>query len=116
MATSQSTIDYILDQLRSLDGVRAQKMFGEYALYLGDKVVALVCDDQLFVKITKAGRAFVDRSYQEGFPYPGAKPAMLIGADELEDSDRLSELIRITAEELPLPKPKRPRSSKTRPR
>jgi len=26
-------------------------MFGEYALYCGDKVVALVCDDQLFVKI-----------------------------------------------------------------
>lgn len=116
MATSQSTIDYILDQLRSLEGVRAQKMFGEYALYYGEKVVALICDDQMFVKITKAGRAFVGRSYQEGFPYPGAKPAMLMGADELEDSDRLSELIRITAEELPLPKPKRPKSPAKKPR
>ena len=29
-------------------------MFGEYALYVGDRVVALVADDQLFVKNTNA--------------------------------------------------------------
>jgi TfoX/Sxy family transcriptional regulator of competence genes len=32
MKTSQSTIDYLLDQLASLPNVRARKMFGEYAL------------------------------------------------------------------------------------
>ena len=49
MATSESTIDFLLDQLGAVPGVRARKMFGEYALYCGEKVVALVCDDQLFV-------------------------------------------------------------------
>jgi TfoX/Sxy family transcriptional regulator of competence genes len=61
MATSQNTIHFLLDQLRSVQGVRTRKMFGEYALYCGDKIVALVCDDQLFIKITPPGKAFVSR-------------------------------------------------------
>ncbi len=36
MATSQETVDFLLDQLRALPGVRARKMFGEYALYVED--------------------------------------------------------------------------------
>lgn len=109
MATSQSTIDFLLDQLSALPGVRARKMFGEYALYCGEKVVALVCVNQLFVKITPAGKALVGERYQEGEAYPGAKPSMLIDAEEIDDCERLSELIRVTAAALPPPKPKKPK-------
>ncbi len=109
MATSQSTIDYILDQLNST-GTTARKMFGEYALYCQGKVVTLVCDNTLFVKITAPGKEFVGPAYQEGFPYPGAKPAMQIASENIEDSDWLSELVTITAEALPAPKPKKPRT------
>ena len=114
MATSQGTIDFILDQLAALRSVRARKMFGEYALYCEDKVVALVCDDQLFVKITTPGRALVGENYKEGEAYPGARPSMLVDADELDDSDRLCELIRVTAAAFPDPKPKKPRTRKAR--
>lgn len=107
MSTSQSTIDFLLDQLSRLPNIRARKMFGEYALYCDEKVVALVCDDQLFVKITTEGKKRVGKRYEEGFAYPGAKPSMLIGADLIEDRHRLCELIRITADALPKPKPKR---------
>ena len=106
MATSESTIGFLLDQLGAVQGVRARKMFGEYALYCGEKVVALVCDDQLFVKITAPGKALVGKRYAEGFAYPGAKASILVGADDLEDHDRLAELIRLTAAALPSPKPK----------
>lgn len=106
MATSETTIRFILDQLASLPRVRAGKMFGEYALYCGEKVVGLVCDDQLFVKITDPGKAFVGARYAEGFAYPGAKASILVGADELDDSERLTELVRLTAAALPPPKPK----------
>ncbi|MBK8482756.1 MAG: TfoX/Sxy family protein [Proteobacteria bacterium] len=109
MATQQGTMDFLLDQLRGLPAVRARKMFGEYALYCDEKVVALVCDNQLFVKITPAGRALVGERYAEGEAYPGAKPSMLIDAEELEDGDRLCELIRLTAAALPVPRPRRPR-------
>jgi DNA transformation protein len=107
MSTSPSTIEFILDQLSNLSEVRARKMFGEYALYHQAKVVALVCDDQLFVKITEPGKAFVAERYVEGSPYPGAKPAMLIAGDELDDAEWLVKLVKITASALPEPKPKR---------
>ncbi len=58
MATRQETIDFLLDQIAGAGNVRARKMFGEYALYLDEKVVALVCGDQLFVKITNPGKEF----------------------------------------------------------
>lgn len=106
MATTKSTIEHLLDQLSSLKGTHVRKMFGEYALYCQDKVVALVCDDELFVKITESGKKFVGKHYIEGFPYPGAKPAMHIAGDLLENKDFLCELVRITTKALPLPKKK----------
>lgn len=106
MATSERTIAFLLDQLGTVPGIWARKMFGEYALYCGEKVVALVCDDQLFVKITAPGKALVGERYAEGFPYPGAKTALLVGADDLDDHERLAELVRVTADALPAPRPK----------
>ena len=119
MATSESTINYILDQIISLNGARARKMFGEYALYCSstdgqEKVVALVCDNELFVKITEQGKQFVGDKYEEGFPYPGAKPAMLISGDLIEDRRFICELISITADSLPAPKPKLKKKSKAK--
>lgn len=107
MSTSQSTADFIVDQLDSLAGVASRKMFGEYALYYGGKVVALICDDLLFVKITEAGKAFVGERYEEGYPYEGAKSALLIEEDYLQDKAWLSELIELTAAALPMPKKKK---------
>lgn len=106
MSTSQATMDFILDQVEGAGEVRARKMFGEYALYCDDKVVAFVCDDTLLVKITEPGRAFVGSHYAEGAPYPGAKPYMRIGEDLLDDRQWLSELVRLTADTLPAPKKK----------
>ena len=85
-------------------------MFGEYALYCDEKVVALVCDDTLFVKITEAGSKILTDPV-EGFAYQGAKPSFQIDEELLESPELLIELIRATADELPLPKPKKKKSS-----
>jgi TfoX/Sxy family transcriptional regulator of competence genes len=82
-------------------------MFGEYAVYSRGKVVALLCDDQLFVKPTEAGRLFIGE-VTEAPPYPGAKLSFLI-QDQIEDGEWLTRLIELTEEELPEPKPKRKR-------
>lgn len=105
MGSRQDTVDYLLDQIARAGRVSAKKMFGEYAIYCSGKVVALVCDDRLFVKPTAAGRALIGKP-REGNPYPGAKPHFLIEGDLWEDADWLSDLIRATASELPVPKPK----------
>jgi DNA transformation protein and related proteins len=105
MASKQSTVDFILEQISQAGIVSARKMFGDYAIYCDGKVVALVCDDQLFVKPTSAGKIFIG-SPIDGIPYPGAKPQLLISGELWEDSEWLTDLIRITAAELPLPKKK----------
>lgn len=109
MSSTQDTVDYILDQLAEIESTRARKMFGEYAIYVDDKVCALVCDDQLFVKPTKAGKAFLGETNEQP-PYPSAKPSYLIDGEHWEDSEWLTHLFRITAEELPRPKPKKKKS------
>ena len=77
-------------------------MFGEYAVYYNGKMVALICDDQLFIKPTLAGRAYVG-VVTEKPPYEGAKPYFWISGDRWEDGDWLTELVRLSAAELPLP-------------
>jgi DNA transformation protein len=105
MSSKQITIDYILEQISQAGNVRAKKMFGEYAVYCEEKVVALVCDDQLFVKPTQAGKAYII-NYIEKPPYQGAKPYLFISGEIWDEREWLSHLIRITASELPTPKPK----------
>ncbi len=106
MATKQTTAQYILDLVSSVGNVRVTKMFGEYALYCDDKVVGLICDDQLFIKYTDPGKDFADGRYVEGFAYPGAKPSMNV-SEMFDDQQFLCDLVRITSQALPLPKPKK---------
>jgi hypothetical protein len=68
-------------------------------------MVAIIGDDQLFVKPTAGGRAFVGE-IEEASPYPGAKPCFRILEEKWEDRQWLSKLVKISAAELPLPKPK----------
>ncbi|MFZ6733873.1 TfoX/Sxy family protein [Undibacterium sp. Ji42W] len=102
MGSQASFVEFILDQLSSCEDVVAKKMFGEYALYMSGKMFALICDDQLFIKPTAAGRQLLAR-VTEALPYPQAKPWYLIDSDLLEDRDGLSKLARATANALPVP-------------
>ncbi len=56
MAQSLEFVDYITGQVDSNCNLTHRMMFGGCTLYLDGKVVALICDDQLFVKPTHAGR------------------------------------------------------------
>lgn len=103
MATDDRTIAFIGGQLAGVDGVTTGKMFGEYGIWCDGKIVALVCDDRLFVKPTAAGRALAGDA-AEAPPYPGAKPSLLIDPERWDDADWLAELIRATAAALPAPR------------
>lgn len=111
MASKQANVDFVLEQLTEAGNCSARKMFGEYAIYRGDKIVALFCDDQLFIKPTDAGKAFIGK-VTEAAPYPGAKSWFLITGDRCEDGEWLSELVQRTWNELPAPKPKAPKAAK----
>ena len=112
MASQAGTVAFILEQVAGAGAVSARKMFGEYALYCDGKLTALICDDQLFVKPTEAGRAHIGE-VTESPPYKGAKPFFLVSGDRWDDRDWLAELIRVSAAELPLPgKPRRKRTAR----
>ncbi|PKM61267.1 MAG: competence protein TfoX [Firmicutes bacterium HGW-Firmicutes-4] len=108
MGTSKEFADYVCDQLMAAGNISCKKMFGEYGVYLDEKIVGLICDNQLFLKKTEAGQVMIEDhlgAVEEGLPYPGAKPQFLI--DSLDDREWLAELLRASYQELPMPKPKK---------
>jgi DNA transformation protein and related proteins len=109
MATTKETVDFILDQVHRAGTLRARKMFGEYALYCDEKVVALVCDEQLFVKITLISDSYLGSEHQAP-PYPNAKNWLKVPEERLEEREWLTDFIRQTATALPKPKPKKKKS------
>ena len=86
-----------------------KKMFGEYGLYVSGRMVALVCDNQLFVKPTEAGRELLGMP-REGVPYPGAKPHFVLD-EHLDNRELLAAVFRATEAALPAPKPKKRKGS-----
>ena len=72
MATKSSQVEYIVEQMQSAGMITYRKMFGEFGIYCNGKIVALVCDDQLFIKPTSAGKKYAG-AINEAPPYPGAK-------------------------------------------
>ena len=105
MSSDENLVEFIVGQMKNAGIITCRKMFGEYAIYCDGKIVALVCNNQLFIKPTQGGRAFIGQVI-EAPPYPGAKSSFLI-EDKFEDQEWLSNLVRITAKELPTPKPKK---------
>ena len=110
MTNDHDFIEYVTDQINDECSITWRLMFGGCTVYSKGKVVALICDNQLFVKPTEAGRAFIG-DVVEAPPYPGAKDSFLI-EDKIEDGDWLSELITLTERALPMPKPKKKRKKK----
>ena len=105
MASDLEFVEYVCDQMSGAGKISYRKMFGEYAIYCNVKVVALVCDNQLFVKPTQGGRSMIGTPV-EAPPYKGAKPYFLID-DKLDDSEWITDLIQITTTETPAPLPKK---------
>ena len=97
MASHPDFVNYVAEQLREAGAIRSRKMFGEYGLYCDDVFFAVVCDDQLFVKVTPQGEAaFPD--LPKAPPYEGAKESFLV--EDVEDRERLAALTRITSQAL----------------
>ena len=102
MSTDAGFAEHVCDQLRAAGGITAKKMFGEYGIYRHGKIVALACDNQLFVKPTSAGAALLDAPTY-GAPYPGAKPHFNV-SELLDDAGALVRLIVATDDALPAPR------------
>ena len=104
MASRLEYVQYVAEQLSGAGEITYKKMFGEYGLYCDSKIFANISDDQLFVKITEAGRSLFP-GLPEAPPYPGAKNCFLI--ENVDDRDFLTALTLTTCQALPEAKKKR---------
>jgi len=100
MATQKETVDFILKKLRYPKRFSAWAMFGEYALYADGKVVALICDDLLHVKILPASKE-LEPLCEQGPPYQGAKPHYIVEEVQLSTITNLPAILSAIARARP---------------
>jgi TfoX/Sxy family transcriptional regulator of competence genes len=105
MSSSKDTVADVLEALAPL-AVRARSMFGEYGIYCDEKIVALVCDDRVFLKPTIAADA-LSAKLEACPPYPGAKDYLILDDRFMRDRAQFKRLVQATADALPAPKRKR---------
>ncbi len=109
MACRAEYVQYIADQCSGAGEVTVRKMFGDYGIYLDGKIFGLICDDQLFIKITEAGKKLMP-NLETASPYEGAKEHFVFS--DIDDREALSAFVLATWQELPVPKPKKKRGKK----
>ena len=103
MATSIDYIEYVCEQIRGVGEIRYKKMFGEYMVYVNDKPVIIVCDNNTFVKKLDCIEEMM-KDAETGCPYKGAKEHYILDIDNNE----LSKSVVIEIEKVtPVPKPKK---------
>ena len=97
MASTKEYRDYVLEQLSLVPGITCRPMMGEFLLYADGVLFGGIYDDRLLVKITPGNSEF---EMSEALPYEGAKKMYLV--DEVDDKERLKEIVEGTAEGLNL--------------
>lgn len=106
MASSKEYMTYILEQLGGLEEVSCRAMMGEYVLYYRGRVFGGIYDDRFLVKPVNAAKELMpDAPYE--LPYEGAKPMLLV--ENPDDREFLERLLNAMADELPLPKKRKPK-------
>lgn len=100
MATSKDYIAFVCDQLRGIENITCQKMFGEYLVYASGKPVLLVCDNTVMVKKLPELAALMQGA-PEAYPYEGAKLHYVL---DIENRALTEQAVALLEEITPLPK------------
>ena len=104
MPSSKEYLDFILDQLSTLNEIAYKPMMGEFLLYYRGKLVGGIYDDRLLVKPVKSAIDYMPQATYS-LPYDGAKEMLLV--DNVDDKEYLAELFNAMYADLPAPKAKK---------
>lgn len=88
--TANDYKEYVLDQLKLVDGITCKPMMGEYLLYRNGKLFGGIYDNRLLIKKTETNSRF---ELSEEIPYPSAKPMYMIGD---ENPETVKEIVYAT--------------------
>ena len=106
MACNADFVQYVIDQCSGAGEITVKKMMGDYCIYCKGILFGLICDNNLYVKVTEAGRSVLKEEVLRP-PYDGAKDYFYI--EDVDDRDYLALLIKTTLPHLTLPKAKKSR-------
>ncbi|MCL1839789.1 TfoX/Sxy family protein [Candidatus Saccharibacteria bacterium] len=106
MSSSLDFVEYTMNQLEGIGSLRHRRMFGEFCVYVNEKPIVLICDDQVYLKIIPE-LAEIMSNAETGFPYEGASERYIL---DIDDRDLAREAVTILERATPLPKPKKKRS------
>lgn len=104
MASSKDYLDFVLEQLSSLDDITYKAMMGEFIIYFRGKIIGGIYDDRFLVKPTKSAIDLMPEASYE-LPYEGAKEMLLV--DDIDNREFLVKLLQAMYDELPAPKKKK---------
>ncbi len=105
MATSKEFHDYVVESLQRIGDITTKKMMGEYCIYYKGKLIGDICDNCLFLKPTEAVLRLMPDA-ERAYPYEGSKTLMAV-VDDVEDVERMREVLDAMYAELPEPKKRR---------
>lgn len=106
MACNTDFVQYIVDQCSGAGEIAVKKMMGDYCIYCDGILFGLICDNNLYIKVTEAGRALLKEVVLRS-PYDGARDCFHV--TDVDDREYLAGLVKATLSELPLPKVNRNR-------
>ena len=112
MPKTPAFVDFVLDQLSGIDGVRAQGMFGGTGLYCNDVFFGIIHRDILYLKVNDDTRGSYERAGMKPFkPYAGRPMTMQyyeVPLPVLEDPRDLAVWVERSVAAAASGKPKRP--------
>ena len=93
MACNSDFVQYIIDQCSGAGQIDVKKMMGDYCIYCDGILFGLICDNNLYVKVTEPAR-IVLKDVVLRPPYDGARDYFYIS--DVDDREYLTKLIKIT--------------------
>lgn len=100
-------MEYVMDQLSDLSGIRQISMMGGYIFYYNERIFGgIYGSGELLVKITGTSRKYMPDS-EPVLPYEGTKE--MLPCTILEDREKLQRMVMEMWEELPERKVKKKR-------
>lgn len=100
MSKPNEFVAYLLELLAPLGGVRAQRMFGGFGVYLEDSIFGLVINDVLYLKVDAETRPQYEARGLTPFTYDKQDGSVAVMSyyrapeDALEDSEELCRWAR----------------------
>ncbi len=112
MSADKEIAEYLRTTLSRIGRAEARKLFDVYSLYVNDKLVGFLVENQALVKTNAAMRQQWPEEKQ-ALLFEGATNPMWV-IEDLDDVDTICDLFGRALKCLPMPKARTPRKSKSK--